>query len=172
MDFRSGKGRGGGVANVGLKQGNRFARVRTAVSDGLSPSPHGRLNPGAPGNRFRAQPRPSGQPSADPRAPGFHLRLKEGHILGILEEEVCRYQALSRCLQAGVISPSQKTSPWRSRSKEGLQLLMGQLDFEFRMEGEELWGEGGSWSGYCLHLRQVPELLGQDLREKSSQSVP
>lgn len=56
---------------------------------------------------------------------------------------------------------SERASARGSRSEEGLQLLTDQMDFEFRVEGEELGGEGGSWSGYCLHFGQAPEQLGQ-----------
>lgn len=60
--------------------------------------------------------------------------------MGILEEEVCRCKAHSKCLPAGVLPPSQGASACGSRSGEGLELLTGRMDFEFRTEGEELEG--------------------------------
>lgn len=89
---------------------------------------------------------PSPSPSADPRPPGLHSRLREWHVMGVLGEEVSRRQVLSKCLQAGVISPGEEANSHGSGSEEGFHLLTQRLDFEIRRAGEELGEE--SWSGY------------------------
>lgn len=104
---------------------------------------------------------PFPSPSADPRPPGFHSRLGEGHVLGVLAEEVSRRQVLSQCLQAAVISPGEEAIPTEAGRRKGSSRspLTHRLDFEIRRAGRSLGEE--AWSGYC----QTQRIEGQGSRE-------
>lgn len=95
-----------------------------------------------------------------PLLPGVHsqLRLREGHVLGVLGEDISRYKVLVTSLQARVISLSREVNPCGSRSEERLGLLTPRLDFEIRMEGVELWRGVAGWG--LPPLPTSPELLG------------
>ena len=91
--------------------------------------------------------------------------------MGVLGEEVSRCKVLGTSLQARVISPSQEANPHGSRSEEELRLLTPRLDFEIRMEGEELWKGLQGWG--LPPLPTSPELLGlaKCLRERGQKAV-